>query len=133
VPLIEWNDTFTVNIHQIDEQHKKLFQIINTLYDAMKEGKGEDVLYPVLQELEKYVHYHFHAEESWMKMHAYPDFSKHKAEHEEAAHKVNMFLVNYERGEKTLPLDVLTFLSGWLQNHILQTDRKYIPYLAGKI
>jgi hemerythrin len=133
MPLIEWEDAFSVGNQQLDEQHKKFFHIINTLYDAMKKGEGEDVLLSVLKELQQYIQYHFKAEESLMKLYAYPDYSSHKTEHEDAVQKVNKFIIGYERKEDKLAINVLNFLSSWLQNHILQTDRKYIPYLNRKI
>jgi hemerythrin-like metal-binding protein len=66
-------------------------------------------------------------------MYAYPNISSHKAEHEDAIQKINKFIIDYERHEDKLAIDVLNFLSNWLQNHILKTDREYIPYLTGKI
>ena len=41
--LINWNDSFSVNVAVIDQQHKKLVDMINDLNDAMKQGKGKDV------------------------------------------------------------------------------------------
>jgi len=131
--LIEWNDAFSVGNRQLDDHHKKFFSIINTLHDAMKNGAGEEVLLLVLKELQQYVQYHFKAEETLMKLHAYPEFTSHKAEHEDFAHKINNFVLEYERHEDKLAIEVLNFLSDLLQNHILRTDRKYIPYLSGKI
>jgi hemerythrin-like metal-binding protein len=133
MPLIEWNEAFSVGNKQLDEQHKKFFHIINTLQDAMKKGEGEEILLTVLKELQQYVQYHFKTEESLMKMYAYPNYSSHKAEHVEAEQKVNKFILEYERHDDKLAIEVLNFLSDLLQNHILQTDRKYIPYLKGKI
>ena len=63
MPLIEWNDTYSVGIKIIDEQHKKFFSIINTLFDAMKEGKGDELVETVLKELQDYVIYHFQSED----------------------------------------------------------------------
>ena len=133
MPLIEWNDAFSVGNQQIDEQHKKFFHIINTLHDALRKGEGEEILLTVLKELQQYVQNHFKAEESLMKIYAYPNISSHKAEHEDAIQKVNKFIIVYERHEDKLAIDVLNFMSNLLQNHILRTDREYIPYLAGKI
>jgi hemerythrin-like metal-binding protein len=99
----------------------------------MQQGKGEEVTGTILKELQQYVIYHFNTEESWMKMISYPDLAKHQQEHQEAMQKVNKFIVEYERGSKTISIDLLKFLGDWLQNHILQTDRSYMPYLKGKI
>jgi hemerythrin len=133
MPLIEWNSTFSVGIQKIDEQHKKFFSLINVLYDAIMQGKSEVVVGPVLKELQQYVIFHFKSEESWMVMYNYPDINTHKLEHQEGAQKVNKFVLEYERGEQTVDIELLKFLSDWLQNHILQTDRKYIPYFQGKV
>jgi hemerythrin len=131
--LIEWNDAFSVGNQQLDDHHKKFFSIINTLHDAMKNGEEEKILLMVLKEIQQYVQYHFKAEESLMRIYSYPNYATHKAQHEEALQKVNKFILEYDRHEDKLAIEVLNFLSDLLQNHILQEDRKYIPYLNGKI
>jgi hemerythrin len=133
MPIIEWDNAFSVDVQKIDEQHKKFFSIINMLYDAIMQGKGEEVVDSVLKELQQYVIFHFKSEESWMKMYYYPDMNKHKLEHEGAIQHINKFVLEYERGNKTVDIELLKFLSDWLQNHILQVDRKYIPYFQGKV
>jgi hemerythrin len=133
MPLIEWNSTFSVEIQKIDEQHKKFFSIINVLYDAILQGKGEEAVGSVLKELQQYVIFHFKTEESWMEMYNYPDMNKHKLEHQEAIQKVNKLVLEYERGQQTVDIELLKFLSNWLQNHILKADRNYIPYFRGKV
>jgi hemerythrin len=97
------------------------------------QGKGEEAVGSVLKELQQYVIFHFKSEESWMEMYNYPDMNKHKLEHQEAIQKVNKFVLEYERGQQTVDIELLKFLSDWLQNHILQADRNYIPYFRGKV
>ena len=133
MPLIEWNSAFSVGIQKIDEQHKKFFSLINVLYDAIMQGKGEVVVGPVLKELQQYVIFHFKSEETWMELYRYPDMIKHKLEHDAGAKKVSKLVLEYERGQQTVDIELLKFLSDWLQNHILQVDRNYIPYFQGKV
>ena len=78
---------FSVDIQKIDEQHKKFISLINVLHDAMLQGKTEEVVGPVLKELQQYVIFHFKSEESWMELYHYPDMNMHKFEHEEGAKK----------------------------------------------
>ena len=52
--LIRWNDNFSVNVTMIDHDHKKLVAMINELTDAMKAGRGKDVLGKILYELIQY-------------------------------------------------------------------------------
>ena len=49
--LMEWDDSFSVKVAEIDSQHQKLFELINSLYDAMKEGKSKDMLGGIIDEL----------------------------------------------------------------------------------
>ena len=133
MPLIEWNDAFSVGIQKIDEQHKKFFSITNLLFDSMRGAQDRDVVGSVLKELQQYVVYHFKAEESLMKMYNYPNMNAHKQEHDGAIHIVNKLVLDYERGIHTVDIELLKFLSDWIQSHILQVDRKYIPYVRGKV
>jgi len=133
MPLVEWNATFSVGIQKIDDQHKKFFSILNILYDAIMQGKGEVVVGQVLKELQQYVIFHFQSEESWMELYHYPDIDNHKLEHQDGAKKLNKFVLEYERGQNIVDIKLLVFLSDWLQNHILQVDRNYIPYFQGKV
>jgi hemerythrin len=133
LPLVEWNDAFSVGVHKIDEEHKKFFSLTNRLFDNMRGAQDQEVVGSVLKELQQYVVYHFRTEESLLKMYNYPDINKHKQEHEDAVQKVNKFALEYERGQPTVDIELLKFLSDWLQNHILQADRNYIPYVKGKI
>jgi len=131
--LIEWNDAFSVGIQKIDEQHKKFFSITNLLFDSMRGAQDREVIGSVLKELQQYVVYHFKAEESLMKMYNYPNMNAHKQEHDGAIHIVNKLVLDYERGIQTVDIELLKFLSDWIQSHILQVDRKYIPYVRGKV
>jgi hemerythrin len=42
--LIAWSDSISVQVAEIDQQHKKLIAMINELSAAMKAGKGNEVL-----------------------------------------------------------------------------------------
>ena len=133
MPLIEWNNAFSVGIQKIDEQHVKFFSLTNILFDTIQGAQDREVVGSVLKELQQYVVYHFKAEESLMKMYNYPNMNAHKQEHEGAIQKVNKLVLDYERGLQTVDIELLKFLSDWIQNHILQVDRKYIPYVRGKV
>ena len=111
----------------------KFFFITNLLFDTMQGAQDREVVGSVLKELQQYVVYHFKAEESLMKMYNYPNMNKHKLEHEGAIQRVNKFILEYERGLQTIDIELLKFLSDWIQNHILQADRNYIPYVRGKV
>jgi hemerythrin len=42
--LFEWDKSFQVDIVLLDNQHKKLVNMINDLHDAMRRGDGKSVM-----------------------------------------------------------------------------------------
>lgn len=130
--LFVWSDKFSVNIKEIDSQHKKLVDLLNSLHDSMKAGKGNEVLGKTLTELIQYVGTHFATEEKLMSAHGYPEYNTHKAEHEKLAQKAIELQKDFQQGAPVLTVEVLGFLKDWLQNHILGTDKKYGPFLNSK-
>ncbi len=128
--LITWSDNYSVKVSTIDNQHKKLVEIINNLHDAMKTGKGKEAIGKTLNELVSYTKYHFSAEEEMMKKHNYPGFIAHKREHDLLTQKVVDFENDFRAGKSLLTLEVMNFLKKWLVDHILNTDKQYVPTLA---
>jgi hemerythrin len=126
--LIQWKNEFSVNVVEIDRQHKKLIQMINDLSDAMKAGKGKEVLGKILDGLVSYTGTHFAMEEKYFEQFKYPESSPHKKEHADFVKKATEFRDGYANGKLGLSLQVMDFLSDWLQHHILIVDKKYSPF-----
>ena len=127
--LLTWYDSFSVGIEKIDDQHKKFFELVNDVYSAMETNKGSAAIDQILKELQDYVVYHFNTEESWMETCNYPEIEDHRRIHREAVMEVNKLILQYQQVKKEILFDLLKFLSDWIRRHILEIDRKYIPYL----
>ena len=130
--FIDWSQQYSVGVRQFDDQHKKLIALVNELHEAMKSGKGKEVLAHVLGELVSYTRTHFKAEEQLMQIHAYPDAAAHRQLHEELTEKAVALKRDLEAGNSMLTLPVMDFLKTWLQNHIMGTDKKYTAFFNGK-
>lgn len=130
--LINWNDSFSVNVAVIDKQHKELIAMINELNDAMKEGKGRDVAGKIVNNLAIYTATHFRTEEDLFAKFGYPGSDSHKKEHAAFVKKVAEFKEGYEKGRLSLTTEVMNFLSDWLKHHIMGTDKKYSQFFSDK-
>lgn len=130
--LIRWKNEYSVNVEEIDEQHKKLIGLINRLADAMSVGKGRDVLDAVMAEMMDYTEYHFGAEEELLVDRGYSEAEEHKKAHAELVVRAKEIKETAEQGGRKSSVDVMLFLSTWLDRHILQEDRKFGAYLQGK-
>lgn len=128
----QWTPQYSVNIARLDDQHRKLFEILGQLQQAMIAGKGSDVVSTIVAELVNYTKIHFSCEEGYLRMYAYPELEAHKREHESFVEKIRQFQSDLARGQVNLSVNVLRFLTDWLRNHILKTDKNYATFLKAK-
>lgn len=126
--FLTWSDEYCVNVKEIDEQHKKLFDLLNRLNTALIEGRDKEVVYDVIKNLAGYTIYHFSTEEKYMLGFNFPGYRDHKSEHEMFIQRVLDFQEKYELGIATLSIEVMAFLSGWVAGHIEGTDRQFGPF-----
>jgi len=128
--FIKWHENLSIHFPTIDEQHKKLVHLVNLLHDAMKQGKGKEVLGKALDELINYTVYHFNTEEEYMIKHKYPELLSHKNEHKKLTEDVLKLKDKFEKGEAGITIEVMHFLKNWVADHIEKTDKKMGEYLA---
>ena len=127
--FVEWKDSYSVGIDSIDQQHRKLLNLINQLQTAVDYSTGELFEREALDELVEYTKTHFSYEEGLMKDNDYPDFVAHKAQHEKMFKKVSEVLSEYENDKDTAMANAASYLKDWLVHHINGTDKEYSSYL----
>ncbi len=132
MPLLNWDNNYSVNIQEIDNQHQLLIKLINELHDAMKIGKGKEALGSILNELVNYTVYHFGYEEKLFSTYGYSESIQHKAAHDKLVEQVKQIQKEYESGKTVFTLEVMNFLKDWLSGHIVGTDKKYSSFLNSK-
>jgi hemerythrin len=127
--FMTWSDKLSVGVKNLDDQHTVLFNTINDLHTAMMKGQARSIAGNLLNTLVTYTRNHFAAEEKLMAAASYPELTQHCVKHRELTEQVEKYVARYERGDITLSVHLLTFLSDWLTNHIQGEDRKYGPWL----
>lgn len=123
--FIEWKNEYSVGVFEIDNQHKKLMNSINKLFDAMKQGKANSVLGQIITELVFYSQTHFQTEEKYFDLFNYENTAEHKSIHKGFIAEMAEFKAGFDSGKITLSLEVFNFLKMWLDEHILGEDKKY--------
>ena len=129
MPIFTWSDTYSVGAPGIDAQHKKLFDLINSLHEAMSQGKGKEALGKILDGLMDYTRVHFSDEEKMLEKVNYPDLAIQRTQHAAFVKKISDLQTDYKNGKVTMTLPMMEFLKDWLLNHILKVDKKYESYL----
>jgi len=130
--LFDWNDSYKVGYAEIDNQHKRWFQLAHELHSAVVTGKGKDVLGQTLESFVAYSKGHFATEERLMLTHGYADYSAHKDQHESLKHKLTQIQDDFEAGRATVAIEFLQFLKVWLAHHISVVDSRVGAYLNQK-
>ncbi|WP_136715951.1 bacteriohemerythrin [Halorientalis salina] len=139
-PFAEWDDErYSVDIERFDEQHKRLFGLLNDLHTAMDEGHSDEKVGDILRELERYTEYHFGDEEEFMQdcgyaMDCADCFYNHRDMHEKFADRVSELREKHENGEY-ITMEVLTFVRDWLDSHIAASDvdQNYSDYYREEV
>lgn len=124
--LFVWNDRFAVDHATIDDQHRRLFDLINRVGDLLiKPGAtASNEIEPVFVELTDYAHTHFAEEVRLMREWdiASAFFNHHIGQHASFTAQISVLREQYQR--MNAPTDVLHgFLVAWLAYHILAVDQ----------
>jgi hemerythrin len=127
---VAWKDEYSVGIEIIDNDHKKLLDLIIQLFKVLNKAKKDERAAEVLDELIEYTVTHFNREEELMKKHEYPELEKHISEHDSMREKIKEFRANIETNTNKVSSEALQFLQDWLVNHITVTDQEYAKFIA---
>lgn len=130
LPVIEWSDSLSTSVSEVDRQHRVLIDIINALRAAGPKG-GEEMR-RIMKELTDYTVFHFSFEEKMLQDNAYPEYPEHKRAHDKLVEQVGQLNGEVQTGKASVTVDLFKFLRSWLNNHIRGTDRRYGPYLNSK-
>ena len=121
--IIVWDQTYSVGIELIDNQHKKLFEHLNSYYESILAGKDKDVINNILGDVINYAVYHFAEEEKVMNSIEKVDFSSHFQEHKNFCSKVSEIKEKVSSG-KEISYELFNFMKEWIHTHILLVDQK---------
>ncbi len=133
---IKWKENYSCNIKEIDNQHKKLFEIGDSIFNLvnLKDGIDRyDEIIEIVEKLKDYAVYHFQYEEKLMKEHGYLGLDYHSKEHDEFVKKIIEFdHQDIDNGQKKVTLDLVLFVADWVEKHILGIDMQYKDFLNDK-
>jgi hemerythrin len=123
--FVAWDENYSVHVKEMDDQHKRLFAILDQLHAAMLSGKGNAAMADVLTSLQNYTIQHFAKEEEYMQKFSYPGLAEQKTQHALFIKKIAEYQKGLHDKKLGLSVDVMKFLKEWLVNHIQVIDAKY--------
>lgn len=128
----KWSDNLSVGVKAMDDEHKRLVQLVDELDDAMREGKGREVLRKVFDGLITYTATHFKHEQQLMRDNGFPGYDEHACKHDAMTQQVFSLQRQLRENQITITMKTMNFLTDWLVKHIQGTDKQYGIYLNHK-
>lgn len=123
-----WSPDLLLGNTQIDDQHRRIFQILANLVGAIAEERGPEEIGGVLSIAAVFVTAHFRMEEDLMAQFGYPDLVGHRNAHERVRVQVELLVDRYHGGSLD-PHELVSFMEGWLQDHVRCEDRPLADFL----
>ena len=117
---IEWRESLSIGVDDIDNQHKQLLSHFDQLLKACETGKGIDELKRLLGFLDGYVIKHFRDEEGIQRLHRYPGYATHKLEHDSFVARLD-----------SLKQEIAT--EGVALHHVIETNHLLLTWLIHHI
>ena len=121
-------DQYLTGVSLIDKEHRELFRIIGEVYHVMTNEIAfdkYDEIVSLLEELKEYTKFHFQDEEIYMESIHYPGLEAQKRAHGAFVSRLEeMDLEHIDENQQETLEDMMEFLSEWLVNHIMNSDKK---------
>jgi hemerythrin-like metal-binding protein len=127
VEIFPWSENFATGIAQIDDQHRELVGLLNTLVSHIAYQSDAPSLEAVFQQLSDYTAFHLRSEEEiW---HRYFDGDPWEEWHRKSHGDFMAEVARLKASEATTPLEtvleqIVTVLTHWLAQHILDSDKR---------
>ncbi len=125
MPLVTWYKRYSVNDEELDNHHRKLFAILNNMYDTCLPAENMECAKKVIEELIEYTDYHFAAEEKYMADKGYKGIDEHRREHRYFLDKLLGLRNCGHSDDYNYKKEVMALLGNWLLKHVTVEDKKY--------
>ncbi|NPA41688.1 MAG: hemerythrin family protein [Aquificae bacterium] len=130
--VIEWDESLRVGVPEMDEERKTLVNMLNKIYEILKDGDREQARNYFVNEFITYLNSHLANEEKFLESIKYPDLERHKQAHDVLRREIDRLNRDFDL---TNPKDFAYALSlcwGWIYSHIQKVDKKYGEFFNSK-
>jgi hemerythrin len=126
-----WNHSYHINIFEMDEQHKKQLEYLDTIQSYTLSDNSDEKIYNTLDKLYGFTKQHFEDEERLMEKYHFEELENHRNIHNELLNKLLVFKQEMEKNSFDKSF-IAVILKEWLLQHILEEDIKYSRFLNAK-
>lgn len=130
--LIEFTDKMRTNITEMDEQHQKIVNLINDIFEAYNSKKSKKTFKENLRMFTDYIAWHFNNEENYFKKFNFEHAQVHIKSHEDFISNTNNFIDAYNQGKESSPEQWFAMVQSWIRDHFIKMDHLYTELFKSK-
>lgn len=122
--LIQWNDSFSTGVSEIDQQHQEMIRQLNRLAEAAQRGRGQQQIMSILKTLADCTEAHFRYEEQCMEKLGCPAAAVNRLAHQQllATLQKKMAELDEKDPQVDIVLELHCIICDWLRSHIPSVD-----------
>lgn len=129
--LLNWNSAYQIGDAVIDDEHRRLFELINDFHYNYSLNRDRRDILKLLNDLVRYAEEHFQHEERIMAERNYPGLEPHREAHAGLFETLFSLQSKLEGGAFKAETETVDFLRTWLTDHIAEDDLALGKFLAG--
>jgi len=125
-----WDETLSIQVDEVDEDHRRLVDLFNILNHAVAEGESAAYVEAVMRELIACTVWHFSHEERLMLKYGYEGMAAHKAEHADLIASATALQEKLLKEGQSVSDTDIEYLEHWLTGHIFGADMNLGAFLC---
>jgi len=127
--FLKWDDSYSVGVAVMDDDHKRLINLINQLQTAALYDTSDEYEKEAFDTLIDYTKTHFKREEDLLEKNGFPGLEAHKKQHQAMIDEVGNLVSEYQQNADVTIEKTIRYLKVWLIKHINGTDKEYSGFL----
>ncbi|MBF0445694.1 MAG: bacteriohemerythrin [Magnetococcales bacterium] len=129
-PLLDWATVPRFDIDILDEDHRVLVEILNSINSAVqvKQGGLKDAQ-AALTKLYQYTELHFTREIEFMRCAGFVEVDSHSLDHEKFKQQVLALRRRLIKQKKDIRAHIVNFIKDWIVQHIIKADMIFRKFL----
>ncbi len=124
-----WNNSCTVGVQAMDDQHGILMDALNELRAALLKGTESNMVRSMLARVSELMRLHVESEERLLALYGYPGLTAHKAEHQKLLGRLAQVDVRFEQRQSGAVYELVEYRRKWFTTHTGVAGQKYGPWL----
>lgn len=128
MPIL-WRDEMSVGNDLIDQDHRYLLCLFNSIELILSVKGLQDHLVFYFEQLLDYTRFHFDREERIQLKSGYGGYYDHKLKHQRILQRLEEMSEELKAGKEAFEKDLLALVKEWIVDHLIKVDRELAPHL----